>query len=237
MKKLVFEPLDIPYLARPSLIEMNEAETILEIAKHNLRSNYRSYDPNFRQMRDICTGIADVELLKAALEPKKPPSAQTLGWIRSVRDVCEQLHCVYGGEPSQWYPANRKPIEILRSTWFKNSIRGIRVVGGQARAQLINARKSLWFDRLSLEFLARWIIEYHIREDANIHGFDIVDLGAPFGENERRTRVFTDEMIEPMTLELFEDCVEHFLGAIEAAGYTSIPRDGERTVDLFRRPW
>lgn len=237
MKKLVFEPLDIPYLARPSLLELSEADTVREIIKHNVRSAYRSYDPNFRQMKDICTGLADVELLKAALEPEKPPSAQTLGWLKSVYDVCERLYDVYGSEHSLWYAANRRPVEIIASTWFKNSIRGVRVVRGQARAQLINARKSLSFDRLTLEFLARWIIEYHIREDANIHGFDIVDFGVPHGENERRTRLFTDEMIEPMSLELFEHCIELFLGAIEAAGYASVPRDGERTVDLFRRAW
>ena len=237
MKRLVFEPTDIPYLSFPSLSDINVAETSRQIVKHDRRSAKKSYNPNFSQMKNICTGMADLALLKSDLAPKKPIKPQTAAWMKSVYAVCECLYTVYGAEQSTWYPARRVPIEILPGAWFKSAIRGVRVNNGVAKAHLINPRKSMFLREVDFAFLARWLIEFHIRDDANIQGFEIVDFGANPNGGDRSIRIRTDESLAPMTLEVFEATIERFLDAVQLAGFATLPNDAAQTTDLFRKHW
>jgi len=237
MKKLIIEPIDILQFSVPYVSSIDLSETAKEIAKGLGGKTHRSYNKTIAQMKPICTGIANIEDLKRNVLPKTEPSPREKGWYSSVGYVLRELHRMYGSEQSTWFPVTRKPIEVFKGAWFKSAIRGVRYHNKQAKAVFINPRGSAFLDHEGLAFISRWLIEFHLRDDPNMHGFEIVDLGKDPRTERRRARFFDESTVEPMSLETFEVSLECFLQAVELAGLAAAPKASENISDIFRKPW
>lgn len=237
MKRLILEPTDILQFALPYVSDIDLNLTAEALAKGLSGKAHRSYNKTISQMNAICTGMARVEDLKRNVLKKAEPAKNEKGWYKSVGHVLRELNGVFGEEQSRWYPSSRNPIEVFQGAWFKSAIRGVRVHNGLAKAVLINPRASLFLDHEGLAFMARWIVEFHLRDDPNLHGFELLDLGVDPRTDRRRTRYFDETTLEPMSLETFEFSLERFLEAIELAGLARAPQSSENISDMFRRPW
>lgn len=230
MKRFVIELMDVPYLAAPSVANLDVNLTALKIARYRQGHSNKTYDGVFQQVADMTTGMASVAALKAAFEGVKDPA-----WKAQLQDVSERLYGIFGRGVSRWYAADRKPRELFDRTWFKHAIRGVWVRERKATATLVNARKGLCFNPTDRAFLARGIYEFYLRDDPNIHDQLIVDLGAAPRTDARATRLYTSAEVEPMALEQFEAILKSFLRAVERAGFSTQPAAGQSIADLFRK--
>lgn len=229
-KKFIIELIDVPYLAAPNIAAIDVEKTANRITRYRSGRSTKSYDQNMRQIVDMSTGMASLELLQAQFDSVKDES-----WRAQVKDVCERLHSVFGAGYSRWHPTDRKPRELYDQTLFKHAIRGVWVRDGRATATAINARKSLFLDATARSFLARGIYEFYLIDDPGLHGFNIIDLGAAPRTDARATRVYTPDHVEPMSLEAFESILRKFMMAVERAGFSAKPEAGDSIVDMFRR--
>lgn len=231
MRRFVFELIDLPYMARPSLKAMDVGKTADRIRQLRDHGGRRSYAAVMQMIGQMASGHCNPEHIARAFAdfPDKV-------WKLELIDVGERLLSIFETTRGNWYPSRPKPIELYEGVWVKPTIRGILWSEGFARATLINPRKSLVLDHYARAFQARGVYEFHMMDDPNVHGFRLIDLGADRGCEERATRVYRSEEVDMIGLEEFEEAIRTFMKAVELAGYSSLPRDEHRVVDMFRRP-
>jgi hypothetical protein len=229
-KKFIIELIDIPYHALPNISNIDVQATAERIkARRKGGGGNKNYDLNVAQISDMVTGLAELPRLKDQFA-----QIDDVAWREQTQDVCERLFGIFASEPARWYPVSRKPQELHDRTLFKQAIRGIWAGNGRALATLLNLRKTLLFDEAALAFLARGLHDFYLIDDPNLHGFNIVDLGADSKSGERATRVYSDRDVQMMSLEKFENVLRKFMLAVEMAGFSSRPAPGQSIADMFR---
>jgi hypothetical protein len=230
-RRFIFELIDVPYLAVPSLGEMDLLATAKKIQQYRRGGSPRNYDPAVRLIQDCVSGLTTRERVTGAFDEVADEV-----WKKQLEDVSGRLFDIFGAKQARWYPTGRKPIELFDRAWFKPAIRGVWYIDGAAYATLINARKTLFLSALGRAFVGRGVIEFHVIDDPNIAAYKVVDLGADPNSGGRATRLYSASEIDPMSIEEFEGILRRFMRAVEIAGYSSQPSEGMRIVDLFRRP-
>lgn len=229
MKPFIFELIDAPYLARPNLRGIDVEATAKKILQYRRGRSTKSYDGNFNQIGAMVTGRASLEQFRAEFA-----GLQDDGWRAQVVEVCDRLFDVFGSAESRWYPADRKRRILHDRMLYKHAIRGVWVRDGRATATVINARKTLHLGDFDRAFVARGVYEFYIIDDPNIHDFNLIDLGATPKTDDRVTRVYTPDQVDLMPLEAFEVTLRKFIAAVERAGFSTQPGDGQSITDLFR---
>lgn len=137
---------------------------------------------------------------------------------------------------STWIPLGRKPLEVFDDIWFKPAIRGAWKRGERRDATLINLRYGIHLAPKRLSFLARAVLEFHLRDEPNLSGLALMDFGRHQTEPRRVQRVLYDHHVELMEEATFVEILKQFVLAARMAGTELRPRDMERVRDLFRMP-
>jgi hypothetical protein len=223
----VFELLDFPKFAYPSVVGMDAALTSQNLIDRLGSGGFMSYAAIWPRMTAIVGGHADEAFVE------KEFGFYDENWKNeSIREAVRLLRKHFGGRGT-WYSLPTKPIFVL-GFLFKPSIKGIWFVDGQAYAVLINARKRQRLFPGHLRFLARGVYELHCIDDPNDPIPLIVDLSEhDLGEG-RLLNVHAMPVEKAISLDEFDSAVREFVRALELAGVARAVPDGS-VVDLFRR--
>lgn len=223
----VFELLDFPKFAYPSVVGMDAALTSQNLIDRLGSGGFMSYSAIWPRMASIIGGHADEAYIQHEF------GFYEESWKNeSIRDAARLLRKHFGGRGT-WYSLPTKPIFVL-GFLFKPSIKGIWFVDGQAYAVLINARKHQRLFPDHLRFLARGVYELHCIDDPNDPIPLIVDLSEhDLGEG-RLLNVYEMPVEKAISLEEFDLAVREFVKALELAGIARAVPDGS-VLNLFRR--
>jgi hypothetical protein len=223
----IFELLDFPKFAYPSVIGMDAAQTSQNLIERLGGGGFMSYSSIWPRMAAVVDGIATETFIESEFGFYK-----VAGKNESLRDAVRLLKKYFGGRGT-WYSLPTKPIFVL-GFLFKPSIKGIWFVDGQAYAVLINARKHQRLFPEHLRFLARGIYELHCIDDPNDPIPLIIDLSEhDLGEG----RVLSTHIIpadKAISLDAFDSAIREFVRALALAGVALAIPDGS-IVDLFRK--
>jgi hypothetical protein len=229
--RFLFEPLDVVQLAAPRLDNLDIELTAKNIRLFRASGSKRSYNPVVAHAESFASGATSLQIALAGFDDVWPE-----WWRGHLRAGTEALHSVLANNGSTWIPLGRKPIEVFDDIWFKPAIRGAWKKDGRKDAALINLRYGIHLSPLRLSFLARAVIEFHLRDEPNLTGLALMDFGRHESEPRRVKRVLYDDHIEIMQEALFIDILKQFVFAARLAGTELRPREMERVRDLFRLP-
>lgn len=223
----VFELLDFPKFAYPSVFGMDAVLTSTNVLERLGGGGFMSYGPIWSRMQAIIGGHATEQFITDEFAFYKEP------WKNdSLREAVRLLKRHFGGRGT-WYHASPKPISVL-GFLFKPSIKGIWFVDGKAYAVLINARKRQRLFPEHIRFLARGIYELHCINDPNDPIPLIIDLSEHNLGEGRLLNVHEVAVERAITLDQFDVAVREFVKALELAGVArAVP--GGSIIDLFRK--
>ena len=223
----IFELLDFPKFAYPSVLGMDAALTSQNLIERLGGGGFMSYSSIWSRMAAIVEGRATETFIE------KEFGFYSENWKnQSIRDAVRLLKQHFGGRGT-WYSLPTKPIFVL-GFLFKPSIKGIWFVDGQAYAVLINARKHQRLFPEHLGFLARGIYELHCIDDPNDPIPLIVDLSEHSLGDGRILRVHPMPVEKAISLDHFDLAVREFVRALELAGVARAVPDGA-IIDLFKK--
>ena len=224
----LFELLDIPKFARPSVSNIAPTPTASVLIDRLAGKSFMSYGQLWPHITDVVEGRADDQALE--------------GWFcayrdewknRNIRDACRLLRDLIGGR-GRWYPALGRPQSIL-GVWFRSSIKGVWFFEGKAYAVLVNARKGQLLSRDDVLFLARGIYELHCVDDPNDPIPLIIDLSEVGDGEGREARSFIIDVEEAVPYAAFETSVRRFMEALRIAGVALPAPETGQILDLFKR--
>lgn len=229
--RLLFEPLDIVQLATPAVDQIDIDRTAIKIRQFKANSTKKSYNPAIAHADGFASGAVSLPAALAGFDGVNPE-----WWGRHLKAVTERLHGTLANNGSVWRPLGRKPLEAFDGVWFKPAIRGAWRHGDRRDAALVNPRFGVSLPPLSLSFLARSVIEFHLRDEPNLTGLAILDYGRHESKGRRTNRVLYEEHIAIMNEVAFVEALKRFVIAARLAGADLQPREAERIRDLFRMP-
>lgn len=229
--RMLFEPLDVIQLATPAVDQIDIDRTAINIRQFRENSSKKSYNPAIAHAEGFASGKISLAAALAGFDDVNPE-----WWGRHLKVVTEMLHGTLADNGSVWRPLGRKPIEVFDGIWFKPAIRGAWKHGLRRDAALINPRFGIRLPQLPLSFLARAVIEFHLRDEPNLSGLAILDYGRHEFEARRTNRVLYEEHLTIMSEEVFVEALKRFVIAARLAGAELEPREAERIRDLFRMP-
>jgi hypothetical protein len=229
--RFLFEPLDIVQLAVPSIDNIDIDLTARNIRIFRASGSKRSYNPVVAHAEGFASGATSLEIALAGFDAVQPD-----WWKRHLRAGTEGLHAVLANNGSTWIPLGRKPLEVFDDIWFKPAIRGAWKKDGRRDAALINLRYGIHLSPARLSFLSRVVLEFHLRDEPNLSGLALVDLGRHQTEARRIQRVLYEHHVEIMDEAIFVETLKQFVFAARVAGTELRPREMERVCDLFRVP-
>jgi hypothetical protein len=223
----LFELLDLPKLASPNVLNLNAAQTALNLVERAGASGFMSYASVWSELENIVRGLATDHYIRHQF------NIYSESWKNeSLRGVVRLLNDVVGGK-GVWYPDDRKPKYFL-GCWFKPSIKGFWHFERQAYAVLINARKSQPLSLDDIRFLARGVFEFYCAGDPNRPMPLIIDLSEHRKGHGREGRYYPVADNEAAPREAFSHSVSEFVSALNLAGIsTRLPPDNALGQDLF----
>src|SRR5262245_55510648 len=120
----IFELLDFPKFAAPSVLQIDAAMTSVQLVDRLGAKSFMSYRWIWSQLPEIVSGLATdkVDIYEETWKN------ETIG------EVIQLLKKYFKGQGT-WYPFSSKPVYVL-GFWFKPSVKGIWFVDGQAYAVL-----------------------------------------------------------------------------------------------------
>ncbi len=223
----IFELLDFPKFAYPSVVGMDAAQTSQNLIERLGGGGFMSYSSIWPRMAAVVDGSATETFIASEFGFYKE------AWKNeSIREAVRLLKKYFGGRGA-WYSLPTKPIFVL-GFLFKPSIKGIWFVDGQAYAVLINARKHQRLFPEHLRFLARGIHELHCIDDPNDPIPLIVDLSEHDLGNGRQLNTHIIQAENAISLDEFDSAIREFVRALELAGVALATPDGD-ILDLFKR--
>lgn len=221
------ELLDVIQHAKPDLINLDVEQTAKSVSKS--RGSIKNYNMAMDHIDAYCSGHQKHDDLITFL--RTHPNEE---WHKHLEDVGTRLLEIFGKIPSKWHKTGRRPTESVAGLLVKPAIRGVWVADGKAFPCMINARSSVLLEkRFKLPFAARGVYESDVRDEINIAGPMIVDLGKEPSSGARANRVHFPTEAEMMSLEQFESILQRFSQALALAGITK--KTVDRPMDLFRR--
>jgi hypothetical protein len=221
-----FELLDVIQHAYPSIAAIDVVRTAQKLKKAG--GSINNYNMAIEHIPAYCSGHQKPSDLIAYL--RTHPNQR---WQKHLEDVGTRLLEIFDGEPSKWYHTGRKPIESIAGLRVKPAIRGVWVSSGKAFPCLINPRSTVLLEkRFNLPFAARGVHELHVRDEVNVAGPMIIDLGKDPATDLRANRVYYPTETEMMSVEQFEDVLRKFNEALALAGFQ--PKAVASAIDLFR---
>jgi hypothetical protein len=225
----LFELLDFPKFASPSVLDMRADPTALQLQERLSGGGFMSYGAIWPRVGAVVRGFATETYIINTFR------AYRASWKNeSIREVVRLLSKVLGGKGT-WYPEPTKPIYVL-GFWFRPSIKGIWFHEGRAYAVLINARKGQPLTMEDIRFLARGVHELHCIDDPNDPIPMIIDLSEHGEGGGRDLRVYVIEAREAASLMQFEEALREFLVALNMAGISlPLPAALENIISLFKK--
>jgi hypothetical protein len=224
-----YELLDMPKFALPNVLTLQAEPTAFNMAERVAGGGFMSYGQIWPRFDVIVKGLATDDFIDSSFTAYKHEWKNT-----AIRVAYRLLRDHFGGK-GNWYKVPNVQTFVL-GCWFKTSIKGFWVHGGNVYAVLINCRKSQPLSQSDVRFLARGVYELHCIDDPNNPIPLIVDLGQRKEDKERKVRIYEVPIAEAISLEAFESSVREFLVALNLAGISSPPPpDVEHILDLFRR--
>lgn len=230
-RRFLFEPLDIAQLAAPRIDDIDIELTAMQIRQFRASGSKRSYNPAIAHAEGFASGKTSLAVALASFDGIEPD-----WWQGHLRAVTELLSRTLSNNGSLWRPLGRKPIEVFDGIWFKPAIRGVWKTAERRDAALINPRIGIHLHPLRLSFLARSIIEFHMRDEPNLSGLSILDYGRHETEKRRLDRVLHEGHVDIMEEHLFIETLKRFVMAARLADAELVPRESQRIRDLFRMP-
>ncbi len=224
----IFELLDFPKFANPTVVAMDAALT-----SHNLverlsgGGGFMTYQAIWSRLGTLASGHATEAYIDRELTLYRED------WKNKSLKAAARLLAEHFGGRGQWYDHPRKPLRVS-GFWFKPSIKGFWFVDSQAYAVLINPRKTQRLVPEHISFLARGIHELHCIDDPNDPVPLIVDLSEHQRGQGRELRVHTMPIEQAISLDEFDASVRQFLKALELAG-VAVPPDAPDVINLFKR--
>lgn len=224
----VFELLDVPKFAYPSLSELDPVQTAYNIRERLNGRSFMSYtQPLSLVPRIVRNEITPVQIAKL--------SSYSDEWKNvNVREVAMALYNEFGGK-GVWYPVPARPTQVFEGLWFKPSVRGVWFDGKRPYMIGINPRKHQGLVSDHITFLARGMYELYGVDDPNDPVPLILDLSI---DQKSATRIVRKSIItEPSMSSVgqFEETMRAFFEALRIAGVESVPKDMGDIRDLFRK--
>ena len=225
----LFELLDFPKFADPSVLNMRADQTALRLGERLGGGGFMSYGAVWPRLEMVVRGCATETYIINTFRSYRE------SWKNeSIRDVVRLLRNALGGRGT-WYPEPTAPKFVL-GFWFKPSIKGIWFHEGRAYAVLINARKGQPLTMEDVRFLARGVHELHCIDDPNDPIPMIIDLSEHEDGKGRELRVYVVEAREAVSLSQFEEALREFLMALNVAGISlPLPPELDNIVGLFKK--
>lgn len=228
---MLFEPLDVVQLATPAVDQIDIDRTAAKIRQFKANSSKKSYNAAIAYAEAFASGRASLSAALAGFDDVDPE-----WWARHLKAVTEMLHGTLANNGSVWRSLGRRPVEVFDGIWFKPAIRGAWKHGFRRDAALVNPRFGVKLPQSSLAFLARAVVEFHLRDELNLTGLAILDYGRHELEARRTNRVLHEEHLTIMGEAAFVEALKRFVIAARLAGADLQPREAERIRDLFRMP-
>jgi len=226
----VFELLDVPKFAYPSVIEMDPVQTASNILDRINGGVFMSYARPVGLLPRIVKNQITQDEIAGMFKSYKHE------WKNAnQRDVAAALYAEFSGK-GVWYPIQSRQAQIFEGLWFKPSIKGVWFFEGVPYMVGVNPRKSQILVGSHLAFLARGMQELYGIDDPNDPLALIFDLSvAENGKNRapRKTILLEDQMISSLQ---FEDVMRRFFEALRIAGIEAVPRKIDDITDMLRRP-
>jgi hypothetical protein len=226
----VFQLLDVPKFAYPSLANIDSVQTANNITDRLNGRAFMSYSRPLALIPKIVRNELSAEQLGSMFNSYKEDWKNV-----SQREVALALHGAFGGK-GMWYPVPSKPVQVFDGLWFKPSVRGVWFDGRAPFMVAINPRKHQTLVTEHLAFLARGMHELYGIDDPNDPLSLIVDLSVDETGKARTTR----QAIVPESLMIeviqFEEIMRLFFESLRLAGIEAVPRDLRDVTDMLKRP-
>jgi hypothetical protein len=226
----VFQLLDVPKFAYPSLANIDSVQTANNITDRLNGRAFMSYSRPLALIPKIVRNELSAEQLGSMFNSYKEDWKNV-----SQREVAVALHGAFGGK-GVWYPIPPKPVQVFDGLWFKPSVRGVWFDGTDPFMVAINPRKHQRLVPDHLAFLARGMHELYGIDDPNDPLSLIVDLSVDETGRARTTRqaiVPESRMIDVIQ---FEEIMRLFFESLRLAGVEAVPRDLRDVTDMLKRP-
>ncbi|CAN2533515.1 hypothetical+protein [Methylocapsa aurea] len=226
----VFQLLDVPKFAYPSLSELDPIQTANNILDRLHGKSFMSYSRPLGLMPKIVRG----EITSADI-PSMFTSNKEEWKNVNQREVAKSLYDSFGGKGA-WYPVSSKEIQVFEGLWFRPSVKGVWFDGKAPFMVAINPRKRQPLVQEHLAFLARGMHELYGIDDPNDPVPLILDLSVEGKSDIRSARKTIIREWQMFSLHEFEEIMRAFLEALRVAGIDAIPRELKDVTDIFRRP-
>lgn len=224
----IFQLQDVARFARPTLTDIDPVLTAAAIQEGRSGQSFLSYTQLWPFLKEAARKRhSETELANRFTAYKAP-------WKNKKLRECAGLLSQIVTPGARWYPASLQPIEIFPGAYFRPSLRGVLVSGGQPFMLGINPRSSQIISADDASFWARGLYELHGIDDPNDPVPMIVDLSDRYGAGRvLYSRQFDADSM--MSAALFEEVITRFFQAMEIAGLTSVPKSVPDMTDLLRR--